>query len=440
MKTLDGQKIKVNRVNWNDAIMLIDRIDHEFSDLLKQVKIDDVNIYFYKASYNFGDTIIHNKNTFLSLENGNKISFNDKNLPIELVKDLSYDLDSENPLGIILSKTSELYTNKNNLTCSSSLLRQNDIFGIPRALDKKNIDRSSVTNFNLNAGAKSLFMLSKISNRSAYAKIKQDLNIDITTPISASDHWQTFVEIATKIKSDWQCEILFFSREFINALKLREWSSVALYLYQLHSNSYTVWHSIAGIWHKDIEFIHHKKRLAKYNKNLFDIVKYIFMLSANGELGYEPLLDDEQAPVSLLKKTYHDLYGLENPIIMGLVKFDYRNINQLPVYVSLNQGNMISENISSSGKYTNMSALSDLIYLNQSIRSAILDDKVLMNNQLKELISHTKVSYYHNNSNIIHNIQDSLNIPLEDTRFCSNHDSFPIRSVFLNGCIKISRI
>lgn len=439
MKTTDDRNIKIEKLDWNRALQLIKKIKPELSLLLKQISINTDDLFFYRASYAFGDKIIGDKQTFLSLENGGSIALVDKRIPEEISLDLCYDQERENPLGLVLSKTSELYMGAEALDYSSKLLRTGDFFGVPKALDSENPDRSSILNFNLNAGGRSLFMLPKISDNILYLKACQSLKLSIPSPQKTDEHWQIFVALATQLKSNWECEILYFSRKFIQALRLKEFSELSLYFYKTHAASYNAWHSMANIWQKELESINHKKLLAKYNQNLFNIIKYIFMSSANSEIGFAPLLDNDQAPVGEIQDFYKYAYGLENPIVMGVQKFNYKNNDELPIYISLNQRNTLLENINSSGKHTNISALSDIIYLNNSLREDILNDNVNSNNSLKNLIELTKITYFHNSPSNNTMVRSSKFIPLEDERFMQCGQTFPQRATFLNGCIRISK-
>lgn len=440
MKTKNGLGIRLDILNWNEAINLIKSINSEMSDVMKQIKFTDEEYLFYKASYNFGDKIIRNKETFLSTESGGSISINDPQIPREIGNDLAYDINSENPLGMILNKSCELYDERNGCAYSHSLLEKNYIFGIPKALDPRNSNRSSILNFVLNAGSRSLFMLPKISDRNSYIKLRQNLNININPPARVEDHWQTFVEITKQVKNDWNCDILFFSRKFIDKLKSKEWALLSLYLHRTHSSYYNAWHGMANLWNQQQELISQNKQMIKYNPNLINVIKYIVMLCANSELGCAPAINDDQAPISLIKDIYSRGYGLENPIIMTTSGFNFRDPESSPVYLSLHHPGLVLDSITSSGKKTNMAALIDIVHLNNLLRGNILNEASIGNNVLLELVKSTKISYYHNNAAESFEIKNVTDISASDDRFQFDGTQFPVSAAFFNGCIKIERV
>lgn len=441
MKTKNGREIKIVPINWNEAISLIKSINPEMVDVMKQVNFSGEEYTFYKANYRFGDKIIKNKETFLSLEDGESISVNDPQIPEEIARDLAYDIELENPLGMILNKSCELYDERNDSVKSHSLLGKNYIFGIPKALDPRNTNRSSIINFNLNAGSRSLFMLPKISDRNSYVKLRQILSLNINPPVGVEDHWQTFVKIIQQVKCDWTCEILYFPRKFIDKLRSEEWALLSLYLNKMHSSYYNAWHGMVNLWNQQQELISQNKQMVKYNPNLINVVKYIVMLCANSELGCAPAVDDEQAPITLIKDIYRDFYGLENPIVMTPAQFNFRDEAAKPVYLSLHHPGLVYDSITLSGKKTNMAALIDLVYLINLFRVNVLNDEPLNNNILLELVNATKISYYHNATTTesleIKNIAEILET---DDRFCADGKQLPTSAAFFNGCIKIERL
>lgn len=437
MKTKDGKELNVTALSWLDATTEIKKLHPELSDIMKQLDFSSKEFIFYKASYAFGNKILSDHDNFIPMKNGDCISVNDPQLPNDLRESLSFDNSRENPLGMILSKTSELYDHRNNEIYSRNLLFPGHIFGIPRALDSYNINRSSILNSNLNAGGRSIFMLNKISDKKCNKKVSQFLGINNPNTELLEDHWQTFVEIAKSSNSDWRCEILYFPRNFIKKLNLKEYASLSFHLHKIHSSYYDAWHGIGSLWRQQHDLMLKDKKINQYNPHIINIVKDLLMLGANSFIGYKPVTDNSQFPFELIKNIYKNEYGLTSPILMEAAKFNFRNPYSQPVYISFSYQKSICNNILLSGKKTNMDALREVTYVNNIVKSNIL--KLFnKNNNLFQLISMIKLSYYHNKISEVTEIMRSLEVLQDDDRFQCEEDDFPGNSSFFNGCIKIS--
>lgn len=250
--------------------------------------------------------------------------------------------------------------------------------GIPRALDKNVYQTStSALNVNLNAGAKSLFMLSGIRDQHYHKNLQEHYGIKLPAPDSLNKHWQIFADITQKSKSPWRCEVLYFPRKWIDRLKSQEWIILADYLMQMHRSYYNVWQNI------------YKARCK------------------------------------------------QNTVILEPAKFNIRTSE--PVYYSLNFSAITQNILESAKKKSQISWLDEVWRVSQIYMNSILTN-YQNTKPLYDVVNETIFYYYHSNPQDYKNILDSGIIPATDQRFIHNKNGqFPKNSQFFKGCIKISR-
>lgn len=426
---------------------LISHIEHLHPELVHAFKKSEISkkYRFYKAKYRYGDKILSKKDIYLSLSDGGSVCINNAEISKELQEDLQYDTKTQDPLALFLTKISEAYFHKKNVLHSSSLLAPGNFIGIPRALNVGNSARSTITDVEINAGCRSSFMLSKISHKNVYKKISKITGIDISVPTSYENHWPSFVDIANALNSEWCCEVIYFPRNFIEDLKTIELAPINVGLNNIHTKTYNIKHSAGNIWNL-LYFAELEKDKLLQKNNLFylDIVKHLFMLSANSAIGFQPATSDETAPNSVIQDFYKTKYGLENTLIMEPTTFNYKLPDQKPVYLSLNYQDIMTKSLDKSKKKTNLSILNEIQYLHNLYLQYIAKESSLRDSSLYELTKQVCIDHFHSYSldsttNHIINIE---NIFLEDERFSNSHaDLESIKTAaFFRGGIRFKKI
>lgn len=431
-------QLNVTRLPVTDILLELKDLQPQLCEALKNTKMKK-EYFCYKAKYKFGDKILHNGMIYLSDINGKSISVDDNSLPDSFKNDLTYDSKVHDPLAIFLNKTSEAYYLKNNIVADSFLLQPGSVIGIPRALNPLDT-RSSISNREINAGGRSLFFLAKISDRKIYQKIAKLSGIDLNVPSSYEQHWSTMVQLANKLSSDWCCEVIYFSRDFIDDLKNPEMAQINVSLNNIHTSTYDMKHNNANIWNV-LYFMSIEKDnlLYKYNLNYINVIKHIFMVYANSNLGYVPTINDDMCPAKMLQSFFNESYGLINPIIMQPANFNYKNPQQLPVYLSLNYKEVMTNTLDKHGKKTNLAILSEIKYLLNVYCKDILEDKSFSDTMLFDLVEHVETIFFHSHSESSIDTEELKKILLADKRFnCdSNADNFEAikNAMFFTGSI-----
>ena len=440
-KTKDGRQIAVEKFTWDDAVAAISPHAPDLAKTMRQ--LEDGAYPFFKASYQFGDKIINDGKCYLPLVGGGSIAFNDLALPDELYKELTY-AKTEDPLGMILSKNSEFYLPGENEIQSQSIICPGQMLGIPKAIAKDtNNTASSALDLNLNAGSRSLFMLSKISDQIYHAKIQEHYGITVAAPITAQDHWKVFVDIANKANSPWRCEILFFSRKWINQLENDNWAILVKRLMEIHRDSYNLWHKASDPWTNTFYEIEREKRFAKYYPmQSINVAKQLFLLAAGVNLGFKPANTEDAAPIKIITDAYTNVYNKltkqkHAPVIMEAARFDLAN--KAPIYYSINHGVSTQEDLEASKNKSQIARIDEIRKIAENYTKVILEEK----NSIESLCSvaqNTVFSYYHSKQQGGYsNIQNPQFLATEDIRFTNGEsDTFPANSLFFTGCIKIS--
>lgn len=440
LKTKNGKDIAVEELTLADVVGLCELVDHELATKINDLSDGVDDFRFYKAIYKFGAKIIGDGNYYLPLCNGDSIAFDDPDLPKHLLTDLRYDKRTSDPLCLILSKNSEIYKSSQDRIQSYQVLKPGYMFGIPRAIDKTGSEMtSSISQLRLNAGARTISVLSKISDQAQHHKIQEYFNTTISAPKTFLEQHAVFVEIAKNF--DWHAEIIIFPENFINKIKSSEWLTLSDYLTQKHRTSYGVSHYKLGLWVGDFHEIEHEKKLTKYKMQSLQTVKDLIYLAAGGRPGLQPATTDDSAPFSLLKEAYADQYQLAQPqhsmVFMEPVIFDVD-----PIYFSLNYNYPTStkNHLEASNKKSNIGLVEEFDWLLNSYSGAILSSEGKVDQLLYDVMNRTTFSCFHSTPKDHKKILNARKLATEDLRFTQgNSDTFPITSQFFKGCIQIAK-
>lgn len=440
LKTQNGRLLAIEKLSQDDVITIIASINPDLAKAMRFVK-NDLDCAFYKASYRFGDRIINDGKCYLPLQDGGSIAFNDLDLSDKLRNDLNYS-ENEDPLGLVLSKNSEFYLMGKDGIQTQSIIHPGQIFGVPKAIDDVSNISTSVLELNLNAGSRSLFMLSKISDNIDHVKIQEHYGTILSAPSTPQDHWELFVDIANKSNSPWRCEIIYFSRSWIHQLKSDEWAAITKRLTALHRSSYSIWHNVAATWNKTFYEIEQDKKLAKYySMPSINMAKHLFMLAGGIAHGFKPATNEGAAPINLIIEAYTNVYNKlakqnYSPIIMEATKFD--NHSKHPIYYSINYSTSTQNDLEASGHKSQIARLEEIRRVEENYTRTILEEKSNVQS-LYDIADKTEFSYYHINPENYDKIQNAALIATTDKRFInSENEKFPGTSTFFRGCIKIS--
>ena len=346
---------------------------------------------------------------------------------------------------LILKNNAELFLTANGKPFPYTVLEPGALIGAWEVLDKTSA-HPSFSIRELTAGARSLFMLPKISDRVFHERLQRELFITIDVPKSLSDHWSIFRAISDRVSNQdrWTMEVLLFPKNWFYPDDNNFSKSVRAFLQE------KAWHESLFLrnryfWDFIFSIIHKQNNLdpgAYYS----DIIKHLFSIGSGHSVAFEPAIDNTSAPISLIQDIYvNGGYRLKDyaPVIMTptLLKKAHKG---LPVYFSPTY--LTSQELPPKSN-NKPSLISDLMKIKNGIdlcQSSILNSSALdfSKTLFHDLAKNTAFNFYYINPANNNHILATDSIPTVDTRFSTfqiktTNTEFSIHNEFIRGCIAI---
>jgi hypothetical protein len=436
-KTKNNVNLNVTELDWSEARLLLQNVDAKLAAIIDSLPIGD-DFAMYKATYPFGVDIIKNGMLYFSTTDGNSIAYNDINMPDNLVSKISYKKSIESPVGIVLDKTAEIYLTAENKPFPLKVLSPGSILGLSSIVNRNNI------NFYLNpfettvAGARNSFMLAKISDVMRHRDLKLAYKISQNRPQSFHEHFLVFKDIAKAEKTNWHCEVLFFSNAALKEINTPSWVALSDYLsakYIASSGSYRLVE-----WGRFLGYIEQKRTL-RFTAPVLNLAKQLFAIANGDELCFSPAINDNSLPLNLIQYAYTHGYGLK----------DYSHIIMEPQYINPSQENsgyyfynystlpQLEFEAPGTSKKSIMNFIKDVKFVIEAYQDS-LDNNVLVEQSFLSYLSKiVEFSYYHDEPDSDKNIRTIDEFFNEDARFLYNQSGdFPRSSPMLRGCVKIA--
>jgi len=437
----------IEKLSWPQIRQSVREVNPELAEIIDDLDPDD-SFSLFRVKYPFGAEILKRGTLHLPMENGDILPITDQLIPKEVRDELSYNLMS-NPVTLVLKNTCELFTGLHNRTTTLygyGMIPPGRLFGTFRILSEKKSHQPKFI-WDMTAGARSIFMLPKISEAARHNKLKKKYHIHAGTPKSLAEHWQVFREIAAhpSFPEPWQVELLYFSEKWFTYLNDRKWLRFSHFLYRNAWNG-AEFSLNSLLW--DLTFsIMQETNHIKPDRYVDDTVRYLLALGAGAVSGFSPATNSLMAPISGLQSVYLNDYQLKDyhPTIMQFNIFELFNENPLPVYYSLRFANASEFSIKSNEK---MSLITELCQISSLLRrykhELALGKYNIEETPLNEVIHKVKFDFFHVNSENYSNISHSRDIAHDDPRF--QHPTsegfvgeYPAHSSFFRGCMRISK-
>ncbi len=445
MKEYDG--FALTALNWAEARDQAKKVNPEFAALVDELEPDD-SCKLYHVKYPYGAQFLQSGEFFLPGDKGQLVPFVDIDIPTDVKDDLSYKLNT-NPVSMVLHNSIEMYMTLEDRIIPFSISGPGSIFGLWRVLDQPGegkLSHTSVFMWDMTAGARSIFMLPKISEALAHNKLKQAMHISIDKPRDLLDHWRVFKEIAAQpdFAEPWYVEMFFFSKQWFERMLEPKWIKLYQYLLDKTWRSTEFWRN-QFVWNLTFTRIQSMRKI-KASAYIADIIKHIFAIGTGAVPGFQPALDNSLAPVSGLQQAYLDHYELKNyaPIMMVPHLFTACETSGA-VYYSLQFPTALELSPKTSGR---SSAISDLYDVRSLINKYLTHMKHESLNieatPLYELSRAIHFDYYHSNVELYEGMKASEQLIEDDPIFAEVMKKFPGRefpknSAFVKGVIGIHR-
>jgi hypothetical protein len=442
MKKFNG--LNIEEVSLETACTLINGLDKNLSLLLTEWQ-PDKSYTLYKVKYAYGKKVMHQGKLQLPLNDGTTVAFDDPIIPNSIRADLSY---SSFPIGIILNNSAEVFVELETRIISLAIFEPGVPLGLLETLESphsfcfRNV-------WTVTAGARTGFMLAKISDKFYHTKLQRALGCELPPPRTPSEHTPVFIDIINKYSDikDWEVEFLFFSKKWfevkhndIHWTKFYSYLQSYLILYTGFSRNRP---KFELIWDYFSEKLYRKKK--KSDPIIFDKLKSL-LISALGVIPlYSPAIDDTRGPITEIQKIYCEIYGLQYaPTIMVPRHFGFDKYS-LPAYFSLKHHTTF---INSPRNKDSESLITGLTQLNSLLRDFlefVENGKLnLKNTTIENMIEATNFNFYHIDSKDYKNIYSTKSLPISDPMLCKQlgNDTifdFPYTNTFLRSCIQLSK-
>jgi len=432
---------------WKDVREQVSRHNPVLGKIIDNIDPDDTN-KFYHVKYRYGDKFLDKGRFYLPTESGGFVELNDKLEPKTIRDDLGYSLFT-NPVMIPLKNTLEMYIEVENRIVPFMLASPGSIFGMSRVLDDIDfVDSSHASKslWDITAGARSIFMLPKISDNTANTRLLKQYGCNIEKPLELSDHWRVFRQLANcrDFAEPWEFEVLLLSRQWFSRLNDPRWQALKIFCLQQNRRVFSFWHHIAS-WQITLSRIQHLKHI-KASPHMIDTVKHLFMIASGAMPGFRPANSSEMAPIAGIQEAYVNHYDISyKPIIMA--PHVMNATDSLPTYYSLQYPTAIEYSPKSSGGTSTINDLDELSILIRKYLSQVINPDLNQSGTRLEMLGHKlQVQYYHTNPDRYHSILPAEEILHKDEAFnnllyqTNRPLDFARNSTFIKGCVKLEFI
>jgi hypothetical protein len=403
----------------------------------------DPTFTFFKLSCPFGSELLKNGILQLPNKNGTLVPFYDPQISEKIREKLGYNLGS-NPVSMVLKNSAELFMQlEQRIIPLYGIILPGKVFGLWRVLNPET-SGSPAFMWGMTAGARSLFMLPKISKAGSHQKLRQKIGLQADVPQSLLDHWHIFREIESRTveENPWNLEILFFSKKWFEFQKDEKWLK---FNYWLTKNAWagSEFYRNEFIWDMVFSTIQKIKNI-RTEPYFTNTIRHLFAIGIGALCGFAPAINDEAGPIQKIQTIYHDIYNLSYaPIIMQPSLFSFSNPHQ-PVYYSLEYPTTFSAPLKNRNLANKIIDLAQIHYLLEKFRSEILHGKLnLEHTSYYEGIKKANYDFFHTDPQNNTYIRPTYQMAIEDPSLLKfsgdiKNVTFPKNSPFIRGCIRIS--
>lgn len=356
----------LKQVTWHEIEADVKQVNPELHDII--CELDPGPEYrLYVGEYPYGCQTLHNGKFYVPSPKNGMIPIDDHRVNKQIQEDLTYNRLS-NPVTLILKNSFEIFINNPipNTPAIGMLASEGSLFSTSLVAGSPSHHPAFI--WDMTSGARSIFMLPKISQAKKYKRLRAELNINTDVPNSNLEHWRVFKDISNSSQSpNWKTKTLIFSENWFKTLNDKKWLHLKLYLLDNFRKTYDALGNLY-IWDMLFCLILQNKQLrpSLYTNNT---VKHLFQIYMGICPGISPANNEKQAPISYLQKVFIDIYGLKEYIPTIMTPQYFSHTEKTPVYYSL----QISSLLDTPKKKDNSSCISDL-YEISSLLSKYLND------------------------------------------------------------------
>lgn len=424
----------IKKVDWADVRQLIE--NQELVSIIDEIA-PGPDLSLFHVRYHYGDYILNESDLHIPDDAGELVNIKSDKIPKSLREEFRYNFYS-NPVSYILSGSAELFTEFNDrIIPFHGLMHKGSIFGTWFILAPSYWTLEPTFNWKLTAGARSIFMLPKIANKSQHEKLVRELNLNLGPPKTLHEQFDLFQEISAQSPDNWHMDVLYFGGKWFENLSDIKFIRLQNYFLKKAWQDSDFWRTrfIEDIM---ISFVQAHKGII-FDTHAIDRLRHIFAICAGFHKGLAITDDEAIAPIAAIKGAYQNVYGINfEPHIISLAHFDLTAPSPAPVYYSLNFENCQAFHPKSSSKESLLSELLNIDYVYHRFKKTLpqvvakLDPSVLV-----KIFDEVQFQYIHAAASGRPGFITPQQLCQLDTRFVST--PFPENAPFLKAAVMISK-
>lgn len=436
-------KGSLEKATWNEVRDEVAKVNPTFAKIIDDLNPSD-KYWVARVKYPYGSQVM--KRSILSLPNaeGDIVPITDPSISNDIREGIGYNLNS-NPVSLVLNNSFEIYLPFEDRTIPlDGLLTPGSAFGAWRILNPEGTQQP-VFIWDMTAGARSTFMLTKIGETRKHMRLKKKYALSKDTPTNYIDHWEVMKEIANHpdFSQPWEAEILYFSKQWFEHLDDKAWHDFYYYFHRSIWRGTEFWRN-QPIWNLIFSLIlnEYKSPMSAY---IMDTVKYLIHIGIGALPGLAPARNSIAGPFKGIQEVYSNEYKLNHPpVIIQPSIFDMNDPKCPPIYYSLQFPNAIEFKPSSRQQKSIISDLHQVRSLLKRYEHVLLSDTFnIGGTPIAELFKLAQYDYFHSAVELHEGMRDSSEMRedkyLRTTLDGVEHEDFPDNCLFGKGCIRISR-
>lgn len=440
-------KGKLEKLTWAKVREWVVKVNPSLAAIIDKIG-PDKNHWLAKVSYPYGAHVMKRATLMLPNEKGEIVPIGDSTLSATINEELSYN-HSSNPVSLVLNNCFEIFLPlAERLVPLSGAIQPGKVFGSGIVLNKQTSEQP-IFIWDMTAGARSVFMLPKITEKDKHKHLQRQFGLNLPVPKNLMQHWDIFRELVNTSEvtalagSSWEAEILFFPRAWFHHTNDDKWAPFYQFLYQANLASAEYWRNKI-FWDLVISLTIEKYE-ARPNSYIIDTAKYLLYMGVGSLPGLSPIGNTELGPFDIIQTIYQDFYKIKDypPIIMGPNFFNFKNPDQTPVYYSLQFPNAMELKPSTRKKVSVISDLHEIRSLMNRFKRDFLSNNLnITGTSFLSLFSKVDYSYFHSGVQLHKGMQNTKEMA-KDISFLTTldgkvHQSFPYACLFGKGCVKVS--
>lgn len=432
------------KLSWGQIRQDVAKVNAEFAKIIDDISPSDKH-WIAKVTYPYGSLVMQKSVLMLPNKAGDIVPITDPTIDSAIQEGLGYNLNS-NPVSMVLKNTFEIFLPLEERTIPlSGPIHPGAAFGAWRVLNPEKTQHPAFV-WDMTAGARSVFMLPKITETKKHMQLKKAYNLTVEVPRSLMTHWEIFRQLAnhSRFKKSWDAEILYFSHKWFEHLDDNRWKPFYYYFHDSGWSASEVWRN-QFIWNLIFSLILEKYE-ARPSAYIMDTAKYLLYMGIAAFTGFAPARNNLAGPFDEIQRIYAEEYELKNypPIVIQPDVFNMYAPHGHAVYYSLQFPNAPEFKPNLRMRTSIISDLHEIRTLMLRYEQELSSNKFNINGtSLHDVFSYTQYDYFHNGVELHTGMRNSAEMSKEDKNLITTldgqlHGEFPDTCSFVKGCIRLT--